>query len=131
MKDIAGLYPKAMSVAGGYVFIENSRDAGELNIYNSSNLSTVGFIDKPMYNGLIMENGWLDIPHAIQAFKRSNGQNVILVEDNYTGKNIVYQWCPTGNWTSSTVATVSASPTASGAVAVDVSILMLPLPLVR
>ncbi len=92
-KDIDGFYPKAMSVVGGYIFVGGSRDRGKLYVYNSSNLSTVGFIAAPTNMG---ELGWIDMPYAVQAFKKSSGQYVILVEDNSKGKNIVYQWCPTG-----------------------------------
>ena len=91
-KDAEGYYPKAMSVAGDYIFVGGSRDKGKLYVYNSSDLSSVGFIAPPTRMGDI---GWLDIPHAVQAFKKSNGRYVILVEDNWRGKNIVYQWCPT------------------------------------
>ena len=93
-KDVEGFYPKAMSVADGYIFVGGSRDKGKLYVYNSSNLSSVGYIASPTSMG---DLGWLDIPHAVQAFKKSNGQYVILVEDNYKGKNILYQWCPSGN----------------------------------
>ena len=105
-KDVGGLYPKAMSVAGGYVFVGGSRDRGKLYVYNTSNLSYVGFIA-----AISPDFGWLDIPHAVQAFKKSNGQYVILVEDNATGKNIVYQWCPSGTCSSVAVTGVSVSPT--------------------
>ena len=91
-RDSENLYPKAMSVANDYIFVTNSRDRGKTYVYNSSNLSSVGYIAPPTNMGLL---GWIDIPHAVQAFKKSNGQYVILVEDNLAGKNIIYQWCPT------------------------------------
>jgi hypothetical protein len=107
-KDVEGYYPKAMSVADGYIFVGGSRDRGKLYVFNSSNLSSVGFIAAPTNIG---GTGWLDIPHAIQAFKRSTGQYVILVEENYRGKNIIYQWCPTGvcRGTVAKASTISAS----------------------
>ena len=109
-KDIGGYYPKAMSVANDYVFVGGSRDRGDLYVYNSNNLLIVGNIYTPDNMG---EVGWLDIPNAVQAFKKSNGQYLVLVEDNSKGKNILYQWCPTGNCTSSTVSVtgVTMSPT--------------------
>lgn len=89
-----GYYPKAMSVAGDYVFVGGVGDRGKLHVFNSSDLSNVGYIEKDPSLGI---TGWLDIPHAVQAFKKSNGQYLILVEDNYRAKNIFYQWCPTGD----------------------------------
>ncbi|HEX8548405.1 MAG TPA: T9SS type A sorting domain-containing protein, partial [Cytophagaceae bacterium] len=94
--DVEGFPMKAMSVADGYLFVGGSRDRGKLNVFKSTDLSSVGVIAAPTDMG---EPGWLDIPHAIQAFKRSNGQYVILVEDNSKGKNFVYQWCPSNNCT--------------------------------
>ena len=70
-KDVEGLYPKAMSVADGYVFVGGSRDRGKLYVFNSSNLSSAGYIASPTNMG---EIGWLDMPYAVQAFKKSNGK---------------------------------------------------------
>lgn len=89
-----GYYPKAMSVAGDYIFLGGVGDRGKLNVLNKSDLSSVGYIDREPSFGI---TGWLDIPHAVQAFKKSNGQYLILVEDNLRAKNIFYQWCPTGD----------------------------------
>lgn len=91
---INGYYPKAMSVAGDYIFVGGVGDRGKLYVFNSSDLSSVGYIERDPNLGL---TGWLDIPHAVQAFKKSNGQYLILVEDNLRAKNIFYQWCPTGD----------------------------------
>ncbi len=90
-KDYEGLYPKAMSVAGDYVFVGNSRDRGKVYVFNGANLTSSGHIAAPTNMG---ETGWLDIVHAVQAFKKSDGQYLVLVEDNSKGKNILYQWAP-------------------------------------
>lgn len=90
-KDNEGLYPKAMSVAGEYVFVGTSRDRGKVYVFSGANLSNSGHIAPPTDMG---EIGWLDIPHAVQAFKKSDGQYLVLVEDNSKGKNILYQWTP-------------------------------------
>lgn len=89
-----GYYPKAMSVAGDYIFLGGVGDRGKLNVLNKSDLSSVGYIAREPSFGI---TGWLDIPHAVQAFKKSNGQYLILVEDNLRAKNIFYQWCPDGD----------------------------------
>ena len=92
--DVEDFYPKSMSVADEYIFVGGSRDRGKLYVFNSSNLASVGSIAAPTNMG---EPGWLDIPQAVQAFKKSNGQYLVLVEDNSKGKNIFYQWCPDGD----------------------------------
>ena len=39
-------------------------------------------------------SGWIDMIHAIHACQRSNGEYLVLVEEDWRGKNIVYQWRP-------------------------------------
>lgn len=97
-KDVEGYCLKAMSVAGDYVFIAGSRDVGKVYVFNAKDLSMEGYIPTPTDMG---STGWLDVPHAVQAFKKSNGQYLILVEEDYRGKNLLYQWCPTGDCTAS------------------------------
>jgi|GEM_PF-3276009 len=98
-KDVEGFYPKAMSVAGEYVFVGTSRDRGKVYVFNGATLASTGSIAPPTNMG---EIGWLDIPHAVQAFKKSDGKYLVLVEDNSKGKNILYQWCPAGTCGGST-----------------------------
>jgi len=95
-KSSDGHVMKAMSVAGDYVFCGLSSDEGEIYVFRTRDLSLLGSIQVPAAYGL---TGWLDIPFAIQAFKRSNGQYLILIEDDLKGKNILHQWCPSGDCT--------------------------------
>ena len=92
--DGEGFMPKSLAVANDYLFTGCSRDRGKLHVYNSNDLSYTGFINPPDTWGT---TGWLDIPHAIQAFQRWNNEYVILVEEGARGKNLVYQWCPAGD----------------------------------
>ena len=92
--DGEGFMPKSLAVANDYLFTGCSRDRGKLHVYNANNLSYTGFINPPKNWGT---TGWLDIPHAIQAFQRWNNEYVILVEEGARGKNLVYQWCPDGD----------------------------------
>lgn len=92
--DVEGYMPKAFSVENDYLFTGGSRDRGKLHVYNANDLSYTGFINPPGNWGTL---GWLDIVHAIQSYQRWNNEYVILVEDNARGKNLVYQWCPTGD----------------------------------
>lgn len=38
--------------------------------------------------------GWLDMPYAIQGIKRRNGEYLLLVEEDFRGKNLLYRWKP-------------------------------------
>jgi hypothetical protein len=94
-KDVTGLSLKSMSVANDYLFAAGSRDRGKLKVFSANDLSYIGEINPPAEYGLI---GWQDIVHSVQAYQRvANGMYVILTEDNARGKNLVYQWCPSGD----------------------------------
>jgi hypothetical protein len=41
--------------------------------------------------------GWVDIAYGIDAMRRSNGEYVVFVEDDYMGKVIMYRWRPEAN----------------------------------
>lgn len=99
-KDATGHVMKAMSMAGDYVFTGLASESGKICVYSAKDLSLVGNITVPATMGT---TGWIDLPHGIQAFKKSNGQYLILIEDDYRGKNILHQWCPTGDCTPSDV----------------------------
>ena len=38
--------------------------------------------------------GWLDMPYAVAAMKRKNGEYLVLVEEDWRGKNLLYRWRP-------------------------------------
>jgi hypothetical protein len=38
--------------------------------------------------------GWQDMPYAVQALKRKDGEYLILVEEDWRGKNLLYRWRP-------------------------------------
>ena len=102
--------PKSMTVAGEYVFVGNVGDSrnGIIYIYNAATGVAVGNLAPKM--PVQHDVGWLDIPYAINAIKRSNGEYVVSLEDNYRGKNILYRWCPEGNCAESGVAISLSSP---------------------
>jgi len=101
--------PKSISVAGDYIFLaavwhsppvrEGQHSMKELSgrplmvhVYRAADGQYVGN----------MWGDWLPLPivdmrHGMNAFKRSNGQYMILVEDVFRGKNIVYLWTPPEN----------------------------------
>jgi len=100
------LPPKSISVAGDYIFLaavwhsppvrEGQHRMEELSgrplmvhVYRAADGEYVGN----------MWGDWLPLPivdmrHGMNAFKRANGAYLVLVEDVYRGKNVVYQWTP-------------------------------------
>ena len=85
---------KAFYVEGDYVFVAMAR-GGKIYVYKNSDKSLVGSISPgPETN---YQSGWTDINLAITAFKRSNGEYLILAEENGYCKVMMYRWCPSGN----------------------------------
>ncbi|MBW4560117.1 MAG: hypothetical protein KME32_02990 [Mojavia pulchra JT2-VF2] len=78
----------AMSVAGDYVFAVTFKTA-EVYVYNAATGAQVQQLKPgPEVAG---ESGWIDIPYGIRAFRRSNGEYVVFVEEDWKGKVIMYR----------------------------------------
>jgi hypothetical protein len=78
----------AISVAGDNVFAVTVKTA-EVYVYNT----TTGAQVKQLKPGpeVGSESGWIDIPYGIRAFRRSNGEYLVFVEENWKGKVIMYR----------------------------------------
>ena len=97
------LSPQAVDIAGEYMFLGlvKPTDGKQLvHVVRLSDGSRLGaFAPGPAVGG---NAGWLDMPYAVQAFRRRNGEYLVLVEEDFRGKNLLYRWRPEG--------TASASP---------------------
>ncbi|MEG4627953.1 hypothetical protein Q5691_27165 [Microcoleus sp. w1-18aA5] len=79
---------KAMDVAGDRVFAVDSRKA-EVYVYDTS---TGAFVAKLTPGTEVAgETGWVDIPYALRAYRRANGEYVVFVEEDAKAKVIVYR----------------------------------------
>ncbi|MEH2025393.1 hypothetical protein [Nostoc sp.] len=78
----------AISVAKDYVFAVTVKTA-EVNVYNAKTGVKVQQLKPGPEVG--SESGWIDIPYGIRAFRRSNGEYLVFVEENWKGKVIVYR----------------------------------------
>ncbi|MBW4645965.1 MAG: hypothetical protein KME23_23740 [Goleter apudmare HA4340-LM2] len=79
----------SMSVAGDYVFAVTFKTA-EVYVYNAATGKQVKkFKPGPEVAG---ESGWIDIPHGIRTFRRSNGEYLVFVEEDWKGKVIIYRF---------------------------------------
>ncbi|MBD2533944.1 hypothetical protein H6G97_32125 [Nostoc flagelliforme FACHB-838] len=78
----------AISVAGDNVFAVTFKTA-EVYVYNAATGAQVHKLKPgPEVGG---ESGWIDIPYGIRAFRRSNGEYLVFVEENWKGKVIMYR----------------------------------------
>jgi hypothetical protein len=44
--------------------------------------------------GGVENTGWIDVLTGISAFKRSTGEYLVFVEEDYKGKVLLYRWKP-------------------------------------
>jgi hypothetical protein len=40
------------------------------------------------------QQGWEDMPYAVQALRRRDGEYLVLVEEDARAKNLLYRWRP-------------------------------------
>lgn len=78
----------AMASAGDYLFVVYLMSA-EVRVYALKDGSYVGSLlpAKDL-------SGWVDLPYGISASRRSDGEYLVIVEEDAKAKNIVYRWKP-------------------------------------
>ncbi|MDZ7317172.1 MAG: PA14 domain-containing protein [candidate division KSB1 bacterium] len=90
------LAPASMDMYEDYVFTVMVKSTGGVpsmvTVFRVDDLSKVGNMwPGPEVGGI---SGWTDIAYGIRAYKRSNGQYMVMVEEDYRGKVLVYLWDP-------------------------------------
>jgi hypothetical protein len=94
--DDEGVLPKALDCAGDHAFVVSVKPvdgvAGTVHVLRLSDGVKVGVIRPGPEVGHL--SGWVDIPFAISALKRTTGEYLVLVEEDFRGKSILYRWQP-------------------------------------
>ncbi len=94
--DDDGLFPKDFDVAGDYLFAVMVKPTkgvpAVVHVYRTEDGRKVGVIfPGPEVGG---NSGWIDMVHGIHALRTSADDYLIVVEEDWRGKNLVYQWRP-------------------------------------
>lgn len=97
---------KSFCVADDAIFAVESRTA-KVHVYDAKSGNKLG----EMMPGTEVsgQSGWIDIPDAIRAVRRKNGEYLVFVEEDWKGKIIVYRWKPDFTKTAQTAAKNAAS----------------------
>ena len=92
------IMPKAVDRAGDFLFVgyvyrgEGEGNNPPIRIYR---LSDGMFVGELRPGGVVgTAHGWIDMVQGLSAFRRSNGEYMVLVEEDYRGKNVLYRWFP-------------------------------------
>lgn len=80
---------KAMDIAGDKVFAVTFKTA-EVYVYNAN----TGAQERKLTPGpeVARESGWIDIPYALRAYRRKNGEYLVFVEEDLKAKVIMYRF---------------------------------------
>jgi sugar lactone lactonase YvrE len=82
------LHIKAIDIAGNRVFAVSSKTA-EVFVYDTKTGAQLKIL-KPGPE-VFGESGWIDIPYGIRAFRRSNGEYLVFVEEDSKAKVLMYR----------------------------------------
>ncbi len=80
---------KAMDVAGDKVFAVDSKTAA-VYVYSASTGNSITKLTPG--SEVNSESGWVDIPYGIRAYRKSNGEYLVFVEEDGKGKVIMYRY---------------------------------------
>ncbi len=96
------LSPSGMTIVGDYIFCgmvkpeqRDGKDTQYTHILRCSDGTYVGSFYPSEPVGLCA--GWLDMPYSVAGIRRTNGEYLIMVEEDWRGKNMIYRWTPPTN----------------------------------
>ncbi len=90
----AGKEAACVAVAGDYVFTGGWKARGRIWVNRLTDGAELGVFDPGPTVGGVANTGWIDLLTGINAFKRSTGEYLVFVEENYKAKSLVYRWNP-------------------------------------
>jgi hypothetical protein len=94
------LSPSSVDLAGDYLFFGMVKPTNEkeyVHIFRPSDGRYIGSFEpgaSVVGKGDGVGVGWLDMPYSLQAMRRKNGEYLVLVEEDWRGKNLLYRWTP-------------------------------------
>lgn len=90
----AGGEAGCVTAAGDYAFTGGWKTRGKVWVNRLSDGAEVGSFDPGPTVGGVANTGWIDLLTGINAFKRSTGEYLVFVEENYKAKSLIYRWQP-------------------------------------
>ena len=94
-EDGKPLTPQGLAVADDYIFCGMVKPDENRQRTYALEAATGKVLGAFVPGGEVGEGaGWQDMPYSVAAMKRKNGDYLILVEEDWRGKNILYRWTP-------------------------------------
>ena len=85
---------KSMSIAGDYLFMVGVDTRAQVRVFDMKDGRFVGMLDPGEEVGGVDSTGWVDMPDAIFAQRRANGEYLVFVEEDARNKILLYRWTP-------------------------------------
>ena len=82
--------------SGEFVFTGGWGQRARIWVNRMSDGGEVGVLDPGPTVGGVQATGWIDILTGITACRRSDGEYLVFVEEDYRGKAVLYRWRPRG-----------------------------------
>ncbi len=76
------------------VFTGGWEERGKIWVNRMSDGREVGVLEPDESVGGVENTGWIDLLTGISAFRRSDGEYLIFVEENARAKCLIYRWRP-------------------------------------
>lgn len=91
---LKGTNPSSVTVAGDYLFEVGWESRAEVFVTDLRTGKYIGSMIPDETVGGIDCTGWVDIAYGIDAIRRSDGEYIVFVEEDYMGKVLMYRWRP-------------------------------------
>ena len=89
------LSASGVAVAGDWLFVGMVKPDGGKQYVHILRLSDGSYVGRFQPGDEVGGNaGWQDMPYSVQAMKRRSGEYLVLVEEDWRGKNLLYRWTP-------------------------------------
>ncbi len=98
--------PASFCVAGNYLFVV-AGTTGFVSIHDIGSGALMGEMKPGPEVG--QRTGWVDIPYGINAVRRSDGEYLVLVEEDERAKNMLYRFQPPSDATPVTIQDLNAT----------------------
>lgn len=90
----AGPEAACVAAAGDYAFTGGWKERGRVWVNRLSDGVEMGVFEPGPTVGGVENTGWIDLLTGITAFRRSDGEYLVFVEENYKAKSLIYRWRP-------------------------------------
>jgi len=85
---------KSMSIAGDYLFMVGVQSRAQVRVFDMKDGRFVGMLEPGTEVDGTEATGWIDMPNAIHAVRRKDGEYLVFVEEDARNKILLYRWRP-------------------------------------